>query len=189
MITLQLDMRHKINNDCKESIMDDVKLIHPHYDSIWTIQCTRNGKVIWEDEGNNSLVQQGEEQILETYFRAVSAYTPSEFYVRLCNQTLTSTSTLMSITSEPSGNGYAAALLERSAVGFPTKDIDSGIYRLTSKAMTFTASGGQIGPVTTAFLATTSGNAGSLIAFRTLSLTRTILDTDTMTITIKVKLS
>jgi hypothetical protein len=169
--------------------MNDAKLIHPYYDSVWTVQHIRNGKVIWEDEGNNSLVQGGEEQILETYFRATTAYMPTSFYVRLCNETLLTTSTLTSITSEPVGNGYAAQTLARSAVGFPTKDIDSGVYRLTSKLLTFTASGGQIGPVITAYLSTTSDNSGTLIAFRTLSLSRTIMDTDSMTITIKIKLS
>jgi len=169
--------------------MSDKILIHPHYDSVWIIRHIRDGKVIWEDVGSNSLVQGGEEQILETYFRDNGTFIPTEFYVRLCNETLTVTSTLLSITTEPVGNGYSAQLVERSTVGFPTKDIDSGVIRLTSKLLSFTASGGQIGPVTTAYLSTTSDNSGTLIAFRALSLTRTILDGDTMTLQFRIKLS
>ena len=81
--------------------MSDKILIHPHYDSVWIIRHIRDGKVIWEDVGNNSLVQGGEEQILETYFRDNGTFIPTEFYVRLCNETLTVTSTLLSITTEP----------------------------------------------------------------------------------------
>ena len=169
--------------------MNEKRLIHPIYTSIWTIQHIRNGKVIWFDVGKNSLVQQGEEQILETYFRAGVLFIPSQFYVRLCNETLLITSTLTSISTEPSGSGYAPQLLERSTIGFPTKELIGGVYRLTSKMLSFTASGGQIGPVNAAYLATTLDNTGSLIAFRTLSMARTILDGDTMTLQFRVQLS
>ena len=159
------------------------------YNSVWTIQHIRNGKVIWSDEGRNSLMQQGEESILETFFRNDSNYAPAHFYVRLCNYTPLVTDTLTSIQSEPSGNGYSAQLIERSAVGFSTKDLTSnGTYRLTSKVLTFTASGGDIGPVTNAFLATSSDNTGRAIAFRALSQTRTIQDGDSLTCTFKIDL-
>jgi len=169
--------------------MNEKRLIHPIYTSIWTIQHIRNGKVIWSDVGKNSLVQQGEEQILETYFRAGVSFTPTQFYVRLCNETLLITSTLTSISTEPSGFGYAPQLLERSTVGFPTKELIGGVQRLTSKVISFTAVGGQIGPVNVAYLSTTSDNTGALIAFRTLSMARTILSADTMTLQFRVQLS
>ena len=87
------------------------------------------------------------------------------------------------------GNGYTAQVVEQSTVGFPTKELDAGAYRLISKVITFTASSGDIGPVTTAYLATTSSNTGKLIAYRALAMTRTILDGDAMTIQFRVKLS
>jgi len=159
------------------------------YESIWKIQHIRDGKVIWEDEGLNAVSQEGEEAILETFFRGDSTYDPTEFYIRLCNSTPTVASTLTSITNEPSGNGYAPQVVEKSNVGFPTKELDAGAYRLVSKTVSFTASGGSIGPVTTAYLATTTDNTGKFIAFRALSLSRTVLDTDIMTIQFRIKIS
>jgi len=159
------------------------------YESIWKIQHVRDGKVIWEDEGPNTLAQEGEESVLESFFRSGTAYDPTEFYVRLCNDSLVTTDVLSAILNEPSGNGYTPQVIERSTVGFPTKELDSGAWRIVSKVLSFTASGGQIGPVITAYLATSSDNTGKLIAYRSLSMTRTILDTDTMTIQFRIKLT
>lgn len=159
------------------------------YESIWKIQHIRNGKVIWEDEGLNAVSQQGEEALLETFFRGDASFDPTEFYVRLCNSTPDVGTTLATVVDEASGNGYAPQLLERSTVGFPTKEIISETYRIVSKTVSFTASGGDIGPVTNAYLATTSDNSGKFIAFRALSRTRTVLDTDTMTIQIRITIS
>jgi hypothetical protein len=167
----------------KENIME------MKYDSIWKIQHIRNGKVIWEDEGHNSITQEGEDALLETYFRGNTDYTPTEFYVRLCNDILVVSDNLVSVVNEPSGNGYSAQLVERSTVGFPTKEMDALAYRLVSKVLSFTASGGDIGPVITAYLTTTSDNTGKLLAFRSLAMTRTIIDGDTMTIQFRIKLS
>jgi hypothetical protein len=159
------------------------------FDNIWEIKHIRNGKVIWEDIQRNSLVQEGEESILESFFRNTGGFTPTEFYVRLCNDNLVITDTLTTIINEPVGNGYEGQLLERSTVGFPTKELDAGAYRLVSKLIEFTAVAGDIGPVTTAFLSTTENNSGKLIAFRALAMTRTILDGDSMTIQFRLKLS
>lgn len=162
---------------------------HLWFDNVWTVQHKRNGKVIWQDSGRNGLADAGEEAMLETFFRGRALYEPTEFYVRLCNDTLVETDTLVTITGEPSANGYAPQLLERSTVGFPTKELDEGDYRIVSKEVTFAASGGDIGPVTTAFMATTSDNSGVLIAFRALSLVRTVIDGDEMVVQMRIKLS
>jgi hypothetical protein len=160
-----------------------------NYNSIWKIQHIRDGKVIWEDEKKNSLTQEGAEAFLETFFRNNATYAPTEFSVRVCNYTPSILSTLNSILNEPTTGGYTAQLLERSTTGFPTKDITSGgNYRLTSKIISFTASGADIGTVTNAYMSTTSGNLGKLIAFRSLSMTRTIKDGDTLTLQIKIDL-
>ena len=163
---------------------------HLWFDNIWTIQHKRNGKVIWEDSGRNGLADAGEEAMLELYFRGDAAYAPTEFYVRLCNDTLVEVDTLSEVQNEPAGTfGYAPQLLERSSVGFPTKEFVEGDFRVNSKSLTFTASGGDIGPVTTAYMATTSDNSGKLIAFRALSLTRTVIDGDEMVVQMRIKLS
>lgn len=166
-----------------------MSLLNIKYNSIWTVQHSRDSKIIWEDSGKNSLAEEGQEAILETFFRNGTSYIPTQFYIRLCNQTLLITSTLSSVATEPIGNGYSAYLIPRSIVGLPTKALVSGSWSLTSLQASWTAAGDQIGPVSTAYLATTSDNTGSLIAFRALSQTRTILVGDTMTLYFGVALA
>jgi len=132
------------------------------------------------------LTTEGKESILEAFFRRTTDYIPTQFYIRLCNDTLTASDTLTSILNEPSGNGYSAQLVEASSVGFPTKDTFEGNPRLTSKEVTFTAASGDIGPVNTVFIATTSDNSGKLIGYLDLPISRTILDGDSMVISVEV---
>ena len=159
---------------------------HLWYDATWNLKHIRNGEVIWEETKRNALLNEGEENMLRTYFRAESL--PPAFYVRLCNDTLVETDTLSTVLNEPSGNGYAPYLLERSTVGWPTIEEDAGDFRVISKMITFTAIGGSIGPVSTAYLATTLNNTGKLIAANGLSIVRTILAGDSLQGTIRIKL-
>jgi hypothetical protein len=157
-----------------------------HY---WNVQHIRDGKVIWE--GNhlkNALANQGAEAILEYFYRGNVAFAPGQFYVRLCNYSPVVTDTLSTIQNEPGGNGYAPQLLPASTIGFPTKGIAAdGNVSITSVAVTFTASGGQIGPVTSAFIATSSNSSGKLISYLPLTITRTILNGDSMTYSFSVE--
>ena len=159
---------------------------HQFYNAVWSFRHVRKGKVIWEEEKRNALVDQGESSMLDTFFRGLNV--PSEFYIRLARSTILDTSVLNDIANEPSGNGYAAALIERSAVGFDTLELDEGDYRVISKEVSFTASGGDIGPISVAFLSTTSDNLGLLLAFVNLSLERTILDGDSVYCRMRIKL-
>lgn len=161
--------------------------LHDWYQCYWDIKCIRNGEVVWTDYGRNALTNEGELLILKTMF-VDSALNPSGYYVRLCNDTLLETDTLTTVLNEPTGNGYAATAVEHSAVGFPTETTVDGHSTLVSKEITFTASGGDIGPVTTAFLSTTSDNTGTLISYRALALSRTILDGDQTVITLTLVL-
>ena len=155
----------------------------------WTVKHIRNGQVIWEDTIKNTLANEGAEMILEEFFRQDVTYVPTTFYIRLCNDSLQVTDTLSTILNEPPGYGYAAQAVPASLVGFPTKDIDTnGKWRLTSVVVTFTAAAGNIGPVSTAFLATSSDNSGKLVAYLPLSMTRTVLDTDSMTYYFQISL-
>ena len=148
----------------------------------WNVKHYRDGKVIWEEtQKKNSLANQGALTILQVYYQR-TASAPANFYVRLCKYSPLVTDTLATIQNEPSGNGYAPQVVPASVVGFPTTDIaPDGNPRLTSAIVTFTAAGGTIGPVTTAFLATTSDNSGILQGFLPLSMQRTILSGDSMT--------
>ena len=158
---------------------------HVWYDCIWTITHVRDGKVIWSEEKKNSLVDEGEKSLLNSYFRATDS--PTKFYIRLCRDSVLEADTLTDIQNEPSGNGYAAVEVTRDSTGFPTIEMDSGDWRVVSKEVSFTASGGDIGPVNTMYLATTSDNLGVLIAFVDLSIERTALDGDTLYAQMRIK--
>jgi len=159
---------------------------HKFWEGIWEITHIRNGKVIGREEIRNALVDEGEENLLDTYFRNQNA--PTSFYFRLCNDALSETDTLANIQNEPVGNGYSAQVVERSTVGFPTLEIHDGDYRVISKEVTFSSVGGEIGPVNTVFVSNTPDNSGKLIAFVGLSLTRTILDGDSMIVRMRIKM-
>jgi len=161
---------------------------HSWFDNIWTFKILdKNGVVLFEDRGKNALADEGEEWVLRTAFR--KDFSTNTLYVRLCNQVLAETTTLVDITTEPNTNGYAAQELERSSVGFPTIETVDSDKRIRSKTVTITASGGSIGPVSTVYLATTSDNTGKLIAYKSLPISQTILDGNSGTIYFQLKLS
>jgi len=152
---------------------------HPFYQCHWDIRCVdKSGKLKWEESGFNNLVDQGEMNFLDAYFRAQNI--PSAFYARLARDILEDTDTLLTVQNEPEGNGYAPQLIERNIVGWPTLELHDGDYRVISKELSWTASGGDIGPINLLFLATTPDNTGLLIGYMALSVERTILDGDTM---------
>jgi hypothetical protein len=177
----------------------------------WRFQHRRKGEVIWlsgigevsveefspehlqllrdQPWEQNALADEGEQDLLAVYFRAATA--PTTFYVGLLNSTPTDTTTLATMTAEPSGSGYARQQCTRDATGFPTLALDGGDYMLTSAVKTFTAAGGTIGPVTYSFLCTNaaSGTSGKFLCYTALSATRTMLDTDSLDVTTRVKLA
>jgi hypothetical protein len=151
----------------------------------------KDGKVIWEAlDQRNALADEGEYAVLDVFLRAGSA--PAGFFIRLFNDTPLETDTLADLTGEPAADyGYAAKAVTRDATasGWPTLALDVGDFMATSITVTFTANGGVIGPVTQAILATTSNNAGKLIAYVALSQTRTLADGESLQVTYKIKLS
>lgn len=148
-----------------------------HYD--------RNGNMLYHEIELNDLADEGEKNMLETFFRAENA--PTTFYLRLYNDTPAETDGLADLTGEPSGNGYSAKEIERSSTGFPTIEQDSGDWRVVSKTVQFVASGGSIGPVTYMVLATSSDNSGKLIGYKALSQSRTLADGEKLDCTLRIK--
>lgn len=156
----------------------------------WNVQHTnKDGEVLWEGKHmHNALANSGAAAILEYFYRGNASFAPGQFYVRLCNYTPQVTDTLSTIQNEPSGNGYTPQLLPASTIGFPTRAIATdGNVNITSIQVVFTATGGSIGPVTTAFLATSSNNTGTLISYLPLAITRTILSGDSMTYQLSIE--
>jgi len=111
----------------------------------------RDGKVIWSDKGVNSLALDGENFHLTDLYRGQTSQV-ERFYIALVNYTPTKTSVMNDLTGEPNGLGYERQLIERDATGFPTLALDAGDYQITSKTVTFTASGGNWSTVTYAIL-------------------------------------
>lgn len=159
---------------------------HPFYEGFWDIKHIRDGKVLWEEEVHNDLLDEGEQNMLQVYFR--DEQLPVSFYLRLAYDSIRETDTLSNIENEPSTGGYTAQTLERSTVGFPTLEKHEGDYRVVSKLITFTASGGVIGPVNVMYLATTTDNTGILVASISMSVARTLQSGDFLQVTIKIKL-
>lgn len=160
---------------------------HPWYDCNWTAKHLRNGKVIWEQTKHNDLTAAGQRNILNSYLCSIEQ--PTTFFVRLCRNFVGKTDTLASLVGEPSGNGYAPKEIERSIVGFPSIELVGADYRRVSKTVTFTAVGGDIGPVNYMILATSSDNTGILVAGLSLENERLILDgVDSLEVNFKVLL-
>jgi hypothetical protein len=149
------------------------------------------GTELWRETATNSLADEGESVFLDCTLRATNC--PTNYYLGLTDTTstcsITDTTTLGTLpASEPSTNGYARQLIERSATGWPTLALDSGDFQATSSTETFTASGGSWGPVYCAFIATTTDGTGKLISYAALSTGRTLASGESLQITYKIKL-
>ena len=134
----------------------------------------------------NELANEGEIALLEAYFGTGNG--PASLFFRLWATTLVDTSTEATGT-EVTGTGYPGG----AAVTL-TKDTDWGAVTAgpggtTSVTKTFTGgAGGWDAAVDLALCTTGTGTAGLMIAFAALSATRTLLENDTLDVTMQVAL-
>lgn len=149
----------------------------------------RSGNIIWETAWiENSLADEGEQDILDIIYRASTA--PTTFYTRLYNDTPVDTDTLALLTGEASGNGYGALTWNRNSTDFPTLALDAGDYQVSSVTKQYSASGGSWGPVTYMVLATVAtGTAGKIYNYFALSQSRTLADGEKLDVSMKMKLA
>jgi len=146
-----------------------------------------DGSIIDKWTTYNALANEGEINILDSYFRGQNV--PITFYLMLVNDTPTITDTLATVSGEPSGNGYARQQFTKDTTGWPTLGIDSSHGMITSKLVTFEAIGGPWGPVSYAILTTVlTGTSGPLIVFVPLSYPKTLSIGQTLTCRVRVKL-
>lgn len=146
------------------------------------------GNLIEAWDQKNTLANGGQ----YTMLRMLQGTSPANLYIRLFNDTPTKTDELTDLTGEPSGSGYAAQSLSLNGTDFPTLALDSGDYKITTKTVTFLASGGTIpaaGSVIYMVVATSSDNTGKLFAYVALSTPRSLADGETLNITYSIKLS
>jgi hypothetical protein len=159
----------------------------------------RDGKVIWEAKNLeariNGLMDEGENWILDVFFRNATA--PTSFYLGLGNNGGTpgvpaETATLANIT-EVSGTGYARQTVERSSVGFPTiqKDSTTGDWEVISKDVTFTNTGATNWTAADYLFLTDvdSGTSGKLIATVATNVSRVLAPNDSLVANIKIRLA
>lgn len=135
------------------------------------------------------LSTEGKQLFLEAFLRGENI--PSSFYLRLYNDTPVVGDSLSDLTGEPSGNGYSPIQVQVNTTDFPTSQADSDDWTVTTKALTFTASGGRIpaaDSVTYAVLATTTDDSGKLVAYEALSEARYLNDGESLTLTFTIKL-
>ena len=139
---------------------------------------------------HNALANEGEQAILETYFRSTAK--ASNLYGRLYNATPTETSTLATIGTETSGTGYGAVTFAVGNTDFPTSALTGGggtDWKVTSAVKTFTAGGTWTAATNLVLASVASGTAGLHIAWSPLSATRTLANTDTLDVSIAIELA
>ena len=127
------------------------------------------------------LHDEGEQYLLQAALSAEQT-PPANFYLGLCNDTLTKTDALANIANEPSGDGYARQEIPSTGVGW-TVAKSGDYYRATGTQETFTANGGNWGSLNTWFLATSADGTGKLIASGDIDPARTIADGDSLLVT------
>lgn len=158
----------------------------------WSFRCFHDGTLLWRENQHNLLTIEGGKAITDVFMRASDAvyFMFTDFYVGLYRGSVSKSTVLATIPGEPSGYGYTRSLIERSNVGFPTMELDEdGDYRVVSKEITITATGGNIGPIDGGFLGTSLDNTGTLIGAVATSVQRTILAGDSLIIQLKAKIT
>jgi len=165
---------------------------HDWWDCIWTMKYRDpQGNLLFEEDRKNSLVDEGEKAVIEVFLRnSVDTYFPNtNFYIGFYRGSIAETTTLLTIPNEPLSNGYIRQVVQRSNSGWPTIELDEGDWRGISEEVTFQSTGGDIGPISGAFLCTSLDNLGSLICSVASSAERTILSGASMSLSLKVKVS
>lgn len=167
-------------------------MIENIWSSEWEVKFKDSqGRLKYSFKGNNTAADEGKKAVVDSFLiNDSSIYFPeTTFFVGLYYGAFSRTVTLLTVPGEPSGNGYSRQALEHSNVGWPTIEQDDlGNWRRISKEITFTASGGDIGPLSGAFLCTSSTSTGIMVCNYAFPTTRTVLTGESISFNIKVKI-
>lgn len=150
-------------------------------------------KLLFKDiDKKNTLMDEGELDILNTYFRGTSI--PTTFYFGLGNNGGTpgvpAETVILTGITEVSGTGYARIEVVKGVTDWGAPVVDAGDYMTTTVVKTFTGGAGGWTAADYLFLTDqASGTAGPLIATVALSASRVLLENDTLDVSLKAKLS
>lgn len=135
----------------------------------------------------NALADEGENDILDVFFRGATA--PSSLYFALLSANPSDTTTMATMTELAASNGYGRIAVARNTTDFPTLAPSSGDAQTTTATKTFTASGSWTGATDLALVTTSTGTAGRFIAWAALSATRTLINGDSLQVSMSIKLA
>lgn len=113
---------------------------------------------------------------------------PANFYVGLATDASLAEDASLGDQTEVSGTGYARQTVASNNTDITSATTGTADWKATTKTVTFTAGGNWTG-ANTVFFATTIDDSGKLIASAPLSATRTLVDTDTLTVAIELDLT
>jgi hypothetical protein len=133
----------------------------------------------------NALADEGEIDILDVYLDDVAVHNT---FFRLYNDTPVETDTLATLTGEVTGTGYAGITVTRGT-DWPQPALDSGDALTTSVVKTYTAGGTWTVATALVWAGVISGTAGLHLGWVMLSASRTLVNTDTLDVTLGVKLA
>jgi hypothetical protein len=153
------------------------------------IEHVRNGKVIWQSKNlYNTLHTEGENLLLQVLFTNDGMLPPVNYYLGLDNRPVIAISdTMASLQGEPVGFGYVRQAVS-SATGWQI-GLTNGVYAAVTEIVTFTAVGGDVGPVSNLFLTDKGDNTGTLISSVPLSQPgQTIADGDAVNMRMSMSL-
>jgi hypothetical protein len=162
---------------------------------VWTFtHRAKDGRVIARWQEHNTLSKLADQRMLENYYRGGAA-AGANFYLGLVDSTATcsiakqdSFATVVGY-GEPSGFGYARVVVSKDSTGWPTSAAATNDWHIVSKVVTFTASGGSIGPVYCAFLSdAASGSATDWHAWVALSQARTMASGESLDVSMDITL-
>lgn len=112
----------------------------------------------------NELHQEGLEYLLKAAL-SEEISVPVTFYVGLASDSAPAEDAALSdLTEMASSNGYARQTINSDATDCVVADAGTNDKKCTMQVVTFTASGGPIGPFNIWFLATTVDDTGKLVA-------------------------
>ncbi|MEO0224277.1 MAG: hypothetical protein ABIL76_04190 [candidate division WOR-3 bacterium] len=157
----------------------------------------KDGNIIWERkncEANwNGLMNEGENNILDVYFRNQNA--PTTFYAGLGNSgggaaEPPDNATLATITELGSTNtGYSRLQVERNTTGFPSLVLDAGDWMVESKTLSWSNTGTtNWTAIDYVFLTdVASGTAGKLILTVSVGTAKTLAPNQSLDVVFKIK--